>query len=190
MQGDYQKNTYCSYCGAPFNLLQTWPRRCENCGQVSYLNPLPVSVVLLPVGKGLLAIRRAIEPHKGRLALPGGYIVLGETWQQAGAREMLEETGIWLDPQDLRIIDVHSAPDGTILIFGLAPARLPESLPPYIGDQESSQRTVIHDASQLAFSLHSRVAARFLADQDHQELDETAPTHRRSSYPGSQQHHS
>lgn len=171
MLGGLQKNSYCSYCGAAFNPLQTWPRTCENCGQTSYLNPLPVSVVLLPVGKGLLAVRRAIEPHKGHLALPGGYINQWETWQQAGVRELLEETGIWLDAQDLRIFDAHSAPDGTLLIFGLAPARLPESLPAYVTNLESSQRTVIFDASRLAFSLHARVAARFLAEQEQKDGD-------------------
>src|SRR6476659_9743246 len=52
---------------------------------MSWANPLPVSVVLVPVDGGLLLVRRAIPPV-GQLALPGGYINLGESWEEAGAR--------------------------------------------------------------------------------------------------------
>ncbi|MBC8076948.1 MAG: NUDIX hydrolase, partial [Chloroflexales bacterium] len=66
-----QKNAHCSYCGAPFAAAAPWPRRCAACGNTSYLNPLPVAVVLVPVGGGVLLVRRAIPPQQGTLALPG-----------------------------------------------------------------------------------------------------------------------
>src|ERR1700687_165917 len=77
------RNTHCSFCGHAFQPDAPWPRACAECGQVSYLKPLPVAVTLVPVDDGLLVVRRGIEPGRGRLALPGGYINLGETWQQA-----------------------------------------------------------------------------------------------------------
>src|SRR5258706_11608181 len=119
----FKKNVHCSYCGNAFGEGQRWPRRCAACGNISYLNPTPVAVVLLPVDGGLLMVRRSIPPHVGKLALPGGYINLGETWQAAGARELLEETGIAIDSQELRVLRVLSAPEGMILIFGLARPR-------------------------------------------------------------------
>jgi len=67
-----QKNSHCSYCGQPFDVHQRWPRLCASCGSTSVLNPLPVSVGLLPVDDGLLIMRRNIKPQIGRLALPGG----------------------------------------------------------------------------------------------------------------------
>lgn len=43
-----------------------------------YSNPKPVAVALVPVdtdqGRRLLGVRRAIEPNKGRVALPGGFL--------------------------------------------------------------------------------------------------------------------
>ena len=72
----YRKNSYCSYCGHPFAPDQPWPRRCEHCHNVTFQNPLPVAVLLLPVDDGVLVVRRAIQPRLGQLALPGGYIVL------------------------------------------------------------------------------------------------------------------
>lgn len=123
---------------------------------MAYRNPLPVSVVLLPVADGLLVVRRAIEPARGQLALPGGFIEIPESWQEAGARELFEETGIRIDPQSLKLFDVHSAPDGTLLVFGLAP-RHEQPLPSFEPGAESSERLVIYQAQPLAFSLHTRV---------------------------------
>jgi len=158
-----EKHSHCSYCGQAFAPQQPWPRTCARCGQVSYLNPLPVAVVLLPVDDGLLVVRRAIEPHKGSLALPGGYINWGESWQAAAARELGEETGLWIDAQELQAFDVLSAPDGTLLVFGLAQPRRLADLPPFQGDHESSERVIITDPQALAFSLHIQAAGRFLA---------------------------
>lgn len=123
---------------------------------MTYRNPLPVSVVLLPVADGLLVVRRAIDPGRGQLALPGGFIEIPESWQEAGARELFEETGIRIDPQSLELFDVRSAPDGTLLVFGLAPP-YEAPLPSFELGAESSERLIIHQAEPLAFSLHTRV---------------------------------
>ena len=77
----HAKNSHCSYCGEAFPHLP-WPRECPACGARSYLNPLPVVVAIVPVGNGLVAVRRNIEPQKGTLTLPGGYLDLKETWQE------------------------------------------------------------------------------------------------------------
>jgi ADP-ribose pyrophosphatase YjhB (NUDIX family) len=53
-------------------------------------------------GDRVLLVRRGHEPRKGQWALPGGAQKLGETLFQAAIREVLEETGISIDP--LRVI--------------------------------------------------------------------------------------
>src|SRR4051812_23521340 len=115
------KNSHCSFCGHAFEPDRAWPRSCSGCGNTSYLNPLPVAVMVLPVAEGLLVIRRDVEPRRGELALPGGFIDLGESWQQAAVRELEEETGIVVEADDVRLFDVLSAPDGTVLVFALGP---------------------------------------------------------------------
>ncbi len=61
-------------------------------------------------GKGrVLLIRRGNPPFKGEHALPGGFVEIGETVEDACRREVLEEVGI--EVGELRLIGVYSDPD-------------------------------------------------------------------------------
>ncbi len=158
----FTQNSHCSYCGSPFEAEQAWPRTCAACGNTSFVNPLPVSVVLLPVDDGLLAVRRNIEPRIGWLALPGGYVELGESWQQAGAREMLEETGVVIDPAEIREFRVKSAPyGGTLVVFGLAQPRHAQDLPPFVPNTETQEMCVLSAPQELAFSTHTEAMREY-----------------------------
>lgn len=159
----YKKNSHCSYCGTAFVEEQEWPRKCANCGKSSYLNPTPVAVTLVPVGDGLMVVRRGIEPRKGMLALPGGFINMGESWQEAGAREVWEETGLTLAPQEIEDFRVLSAPDGTVLIFGLAKPRQASELPPFEPNLESTELVILTQVEELAFPLHTQAIKEFFA---------------------------
>jgi ADP-ribose pyrophosphatase YjhB (NUDIX family) len=156
---------HCTFCGARFVRGQRWPRRCGACGETSYLNPKPVAVAVQPVGGGLLVVRRGIPPARDRLALPGGYIDNGETWQAAAARELFEETGLRADHHAVRHYATVSAPDGTLLVFGLLP-ELPTaaSLPAPVPNDESLGWEILTGPAELGFSLHTAVAGRYFAE--------------------------
>lgn len=155
-------NAHCSACGHRYATGAPWPRRCSACGHTAYLNPLPVAVLLLPVDDGLLVVRRDVEPRRGELALPGGFIERGETWQQAAARELEEEAGVGVDAGAVTLFDAMSAPDGTLLVFGLAPAVAGADLPPSRPTGEASGWEVLRAPAPLAFPLHTTAAARYL----------------------------
>ena len=123
---------------------------------------MPVAVLLLPIdGRGLLLVRRTQEPQAGHWSLPGGFIENGESWQDAGARELFEETGFTVDPAGIRLFDTRSAPDGTLLVFGLAPPQLSERLPKFRASPETSEAMIVQGPRELAFSTHTETANRY-----------------------------
>ena len=162
----FKQHSHCSYCGHPFEIDQAWPRTCAACGHTSFVNPLPVAVVVLPVDNGVLVVRRNIEPGFGQLALPGGYINRDEAWQQAGARELWEETGIIIQPQNLREFRVKSAPDyRTLMIFGVAHTVRASALPPFVPNAETQEIEVLNAPQQLAFSTHTEALREYFAER-------------------------
>jgi len=56
----------------------------------------------------VLLIRRGHPPYKGRYALPGGFIEIGETAEAACRRELEEETGVKV--RELKLVGVYSDP--------------------------------------------------------------------------------
>lgn len=140
---------------------------------------MPVVIVLVPVFErlggseplratdtagrfGVLTVRRAISPHLGKLALPGGYVDFGERWQDAGARELQEEAGLVVDPALLIPITVFSAADNTLIVAAIAPAIAAASMATFSPNAESSERIVLFEPQPLAFPLHTELVTRFL----------------------------
>jgi ADP-ribose pyrophosphatase YjhB (NUDIX family) len=74
---------------------------CESCDYIHYENPKVLVSCFVSAGTGVLLCRRAIEPAKGRWSLPGGFLENGETLEQAAVREIIEETGVSVRPQEL-----------------------------------------------------------------------------------------
>ncbi len=127
-----------------------------------YHNTPTVVVVLVPIGRGLLMIRRALPGEGfGRLALPGGYQMLGQTWEEAGAAEVREETGVVLDPAALALVGVDTTPDRrqNLLFCRSPPVAHPGA---FSHDAEVSEVLVIDAPVETAFPLHTaRVRAFF-----------------------------
>lgn len=160
---------FCTYCAAMMG-TDSWPRRCPACKQFMYRNPTPVGVGVIPVIKndgpnrpyGLLVIRRDIEPEKGKLALPGGFMEYGETWQRAIAREVDEETGggVMLDAESIAPYHVETATNGNLLIFGIAPGYPYEAIR-FQANNEVQEWDVLWRPEPLAFPTHTKVAEKF-----------------------------
>ena len=89
---------FCPRCGRGGQLPGPHePFRCSACQFTYFFNPAIAAAAFITNPDGLvLFIRRAKEPAKGKLALPGGFIDAGETAEQAVRREAREEVGLEL----------------------------------------------------------------------------------------------
>jgi len=90
---------FCPFCGANTFLWDgEKAHRCAACGKKMYINEAAATVALISNDKGeLLFVRRKFNPAKGMLDLPGGFVDLGETAEQAIAREVKEELNLSVD---------------------------------------------------------------------------------------------
>ncbi|MFL6142364.1 MAG: NUDIX hydrolase [Labedaea sp.] len=75
-----------------------------------------VGGILRDTAGRLLLVQRKNEPGRGRWSLPGGRVEPGETDAEALARELVEETGLRVQPGALVGTVEQPAPGGVYLI--------------------------------------------------------------------------
>jgi ADP-ribose pyrophosphatase YjhB (NUDIX family) len=93
------KFRYCPVCGSSrFAVNNVKSKHCADCGFTYYANASSATAAFILRSDGcLLVARRAKEPARGTLDLPGGFVDMDETVEQGMAREILEETGLRVD---------------------------------------------------------------------------------------------
>lgn len=72
-------------------------KKCANCGFTYYFNSSAAVVAVIEnEASEILVALRAKDPAKGSLDLPGGFIDMHESAEEAVAREIREETGLFI----------------------------------------------------------------------------------------------
>ncbi len=75
---------------------------CQRCRVADYDYPAIVVNVFAAHHKRLLWVQRNIEPRRGLWAIPGGFLEKGETLAQGAVRELREEAGVVIPPEQLQ----------------------------------------------------------------------------------------
>jgi len=64
--------------------------------------------IIIPTSDGIVLVKRAHDPYKGKWALPGGFVRYGEMVEDAAVREAEEETSLKVKLR--KIVGVYSDP--------------------------------------------------------------------------------
>ena len=91
---------FCPRCSAT---VEHNPGRaeCPACGFAAYANPAPTASAVIVDGDGrALLSRRAYEPYRGLWDLPGGFLEEWEHPLECLRRELREETGLDVEPDE------------------------------------------------------------------------------------------
>lgn len=141
---------------------------CATCDFLYHFNPTVAAGIILtrPDGAALF-IRRAKDPERGKLALPGGFIEIGETAEVSLRREILEEVGLEIGEMtflcsEVNTYDYHSIKYPVLDLFFTATAR--QSIKPEALDDVAEICWVeprLMDPDQLAFPSVRAAVRRF-----------------------------
>ena len=100
---------FCPHCGSRrFSVHDVKSKHCADCGFTYYANAMSATAAFITrevdSRRQLLVVRRANEPARGTLDLPGGFVDMEETGEEGICREISEETGLTVAASDLRYL--------------------------------------------------------------------------------------
>lgn len=154
------KKNYCHFCGGKLSEKFYEGRVrlfCNACQSPLYENPVPATcLVTIDEHEKLLLVKRSVDPKKGWWCLPGGFMELQETPEEAGLRELAEETGLAgkIDML-LGVTTNHSAQYDTVLMTGFLIRSYSGNL--YAGDDADDARWFEYgNLPEIAFDSHKK----------------------------------
>lgn len=158
----HSRHRFCANCGQATKAIRGgWSRRCADCSAEHYPRVDPV-VIMLAEHEGRLLLGR--QPHypERRYSALAGFVEVGETIEDAVARELGEEAGILV--ADVRYIASQPWPFPSSLMIGCTARAL--------GDELRIDKTELDDArwftrDDVAAALSGAADAAFLPPPRH-----------------------
>jgi 8-oxo-dGTP diphosphatase len=153
---------FCPRCGAEATIAYPRSITCASCGYGAFYNPKPVACAIATNPQDhIILLKRGFQPNRGRWSMPGGFVDLGESVEDAAIRETKEEIGVDIEIVDL--VGVYSRSTDRIVVVVYAartegtPTRTEEAL-----EVEAFRPTTI-PWDQLAFWSDGRALRDYLS---------------------------
>ncbi|WP_213982242.1 NAD(+) diphosphatase [Sphingomonas sp. dw_22] len=122
------RHGFCAVCGTATAIFRAgWARQCPNCGAEHFPRVDPVVIMLAELGDRVLLGRQPPWPQ-GRYSALAGFLEVGESIEEAVAREIFEEAGVrvrdiryvasqpWPFPSSLMVACIGTAEEEAITI--------------------------------------------------------------------------
>jgi ADP-ribose pyrophosphatase YjhB (NUDIX family) len=153
---------FCPRCGSEADIAFPRSITCSSCGYGAFYNPKPVACAIPTTTEDeIILLRRGYQPSRGRWSMPGGFVDLGESVEDAAIRETKEELNI--DIAITSLVGVYSRSTDRIVVVVYAartegtPTRTEEAL-----EVRAFQPTTI-PWDQLAFWSDGRALRDYLS---------------------------
>lgn len=105
--------SYCPQCGAALTTRRFESRErtyCGECDRYVWRDAVPVADVVVHEAGRVLLVERSIPPGRGTWGLPCGFLEHDEDPREGAVRELAEETGLRVAPEDLSIEEALVSP--------------------------------------------------------------------------------
>ena len=136
--------TFCPKCAARLEPRDHHGRMlptCPSCSFTFYNNAAPCTGVFVVKDRSVLLVKRAVEPFKDWWDVPGGFLESGEHPVEGAKRELIEETGLVIEPTEMLGFwpDVYGPEEEPTLNIG------------YLAEIVGGEMRAGDDASELAW---------------------------------------
>jgi NADH pyrophosphatase NudC (nudix superfamily) len=156
---------YCNQCGSEntYSYIDGNNRfHCTHCKIIHYQNPKPTATLICMKKNQILLGKRNRNPAKDKWGLIGGFMELNETIEEAGLRELYEETQLKGEIIDIIGTASHfNTIFGDILLIGLT-VQINDWSTLQAGDDISEAHFFdINHLPELAFDSHKELIEIF-----------------------------
>lgn len=155
----HRSHGHCARCGTASDVAEAgWKRACPACKTEHFPRTDPVAIMLAVKDDKCLLGRQAMWPA-GFYSCLAGFVEPGETAEQAGTRELMEEAGIASDWQTAEYLFAQPWPFPSSLMVGLILQATSEEITVDKTELEEARWFTRAEARQIISGTHPDVYA-------------------------------